>query len=132
VGDRKFLGFAAAACVACCIGPILGLLGGLAGLTLLSTAFIGIGGIVLAAVAITAIVVVLRHMRRTPAVAGVEPGFVSSTWARSEDETNGHSLVLFENGRRRRRPWAQAKQGPPPGAPEKILYAEVYEVLAQA
>ena len=60
------------------------------------------------------------------------PGFVSGTWARSEDGTRGHSLVLFENEETAKAALAQAKQGPPPGAPMKILYAEVYEVLAQA
>ena len=60
------------------------------------------------------------------------PGFVSGTWARSEDGTKGHSLVLFENEDAAKAALAQARQGPPPGAPVKMLYAEVYEVLAQA
>ena len=60
------------------------------------------------------------------------PGFVSGTWARSEDGANGHSVVLFENEETAKAALALAKQGPPPGAPVKILYAEVYEVLAQA
>jgi quinol monooxygenase YgiN len=60
-------------------------------------------------------------------------GFVSGTWARSEDGTNGHSLLLFENEETAKAALAQVKQqGPPPGAPVKILYAEMYEVLAQA
>jgi len=60
------------------------------------------------------------------------PGFVSGTWARSEDGTRGHSVVLFESEDTAQAALAQAKQGPPPEAPVKILYAEVYEVLAQA
>jgi len=60
------------------------------------------------------------------------PGFVSGTWARSEDGTKGHSLVVFENEDEAKAALAQAKQGPPPGAPVQVLYAEVYEVLAQA
>ena len=60
------------------------------------------------------------------------PGFVSGTWARSEDGTKGHSLVIFENEAAAKAAASQARQGPPPGAPVKVLYAEVYEVLAQA
>ena len=60
------------------------------------------------------------------------PGFVSGTWARSADGTNGHSVVLFENEEKAKSALAQVEQGPPPGAPVKILYAQVYEVLAQA
>ena len=60
------------------------------------------------------------------------PGFVSGTWARSEDGTRGHSLVIFENEAAAKAALSQSRQGPPPGASVKILYAEVYEVLAQA
>ena len=60
------------------------------------------------------------------------PGFVSGTWARSVDGTRGHSLVIFESEDAAKAALEQAKQGPPPGAPVKILYAETYEVLAQA
>jgi hypothetical protein len=73
----------------------------------------------------------LLHKQVVPDVKAT-PGFVSGTWARSEDGTNGHSLVLFEDEEKAKAALTQAKQGPPPGAPVKILYAEVYEVLAQA
>ena len=73
----------------------------------------------------------ILHNQVVPDVKAT-PGFVSGTWARSEDGTNGHSLVLFENEETAKAALAQAKQGPPAGAPVKILYAEVYEVLTQA
>src|SRR5438093_4698615 len=38
----------------------------------------------------------ILHNQVVPDVKAT-PGFVSGTWARSEDGTNGHSLVLFEN-----------------------------------
>ena len=60
------------------------------------------------------------------------PGFVSGTWARSADGTKGHSFVIFENEDAAKAAVGQARQGPPPEAPVKVLYAEVYEVLAQA
>ena len=73
----------------------------------------------------------MLHNRVVPDVKAM-PGFVSGTWARSEDGTNGHSVVLFEDEETAKAALAQAKQGPPEGAPVKVLYAEVYEVLAQA
>ena len=60
------------------------------------------------------------------------PGFVSGTWARSADGTKGHSVVIFENEDAAKAAVGQARQGPPPEAPVKTLYAEVYEVVAQA
>jgi len=60
------------------------------------------------------------------------PGFVSGTWARSADGTKGHSVVIFENEDAANAAVGQARQGPPSGAPVKTLYAEVYEVIAQA
>jgi hypothetical protein len=73
----------------------------------------------------------MLHGQVVPDVKAM-PGFVSGTWARSEDGTNGHSLVLFENEDTAKAALARAKQGPPPGARVKVLYAEVYEVVAQA
>jgi len=64
--------------------------------------------------------------------AKANAGFVSGTWARSEDGTKGHSVELYETKEAAEAILAQAKDGPPPGAPVKLLYAEVYEVLAQA
>ena len=63
---RELLGFAALACVACCIGPILGGLGAIAALGVVSTVFIGIGGLVIATVAMAAFVVVRRRRTRSP------------------------------------------------------------------
>ena len=72
------------------------------------------------------------HQQVVPQVKQT-PGFVSGTWARSADGKHGHSMVLFES-----KEAAEAaatnlqQQGPPPGAPVKIAYVQVYEVLAQA
>jgi len=60
------------------------------------------------------------------------PGFVSGTWARSEDGTKGHSVLIFETEDAAKAAIEQARQGTPPEAPVKMLYAEVYEVMAQA
>ena len=73
----------------------------------------------------------MLHSQVVPDVKAM-PGFVSGTWARSEDGTRGHSVVLFEDGEKANAALAQVKQGPPPEGPVKILYAEIYEVLAQA
>ena len=64
--------------------------------------------------------------------AKASTGFVSGTWARSEDGTRGHSVVLYDDEESAKAVVEQAKQGPFPGAPVTVLYAEVYEVLAQA
>lgn len=65
---RQVVGVAALACLACCIGPILGVLGGIAALGVLSSAFIGVGGLAIAAVAVLTFVLV-RKKRRPCAVA---------------------------------------------------------------
>jgi heme-degrading monooxygenase HmoA len=67
-------------------------------------------------------------------VPGVKamPGFVSGTWARSADGTKGHSLIIFESEEAAKAAAEQARQSTPPEAPVKMLYAEIYEVLAQA
>ena len=60
------------------------------------------------------------------------PGFVSGTWARSEDGTYGQSLILFESEEAAKTAAERAAAGPPPGAPVNFVSAEVFEVLAQA
>jgi hypothetical protein len=60
------------------------------------------------------------------------PGFVSGTWARSADGTKGHSVIIFESEEAAKAAAEQARQSTPPEAPVKMLYAEIYEVLAQA
>jgi hypothetical protein len=60
------------------------------------------------------------------------PGFVSGTWARSEDGTRGQSLILFESEETAQAAAERAATGPPPGAPVTFVSAEVFEVLAQA
>jgi hypothetical protein len=60
------------------------------------------------------------------------PGFVSGTWARSEDGTQGQSIILFESEETARAAAQRAAAGPPPGSPVTFVSAEVFEVLAQA
>jgi heme-degrading monooxygenase HmoA len=65
-----------------------------------------------------------------PGVKGM-PGFVSGTWARSADGTKGHSVVIFETEDAAKAAMEQAR-ATPPEAPVKMLYTEIYEVMAQA
>lgn len=71
------LAIAGAACIACCIGPIMAFLGGVTILGVASTTVIGIGGVFIATLAISAAVVVLRRRRQsscaTPAAAEPVP-----------------------------------------------------------
>jgi hypothetical protein len=60
------------------------------------------------------------------------PGFVSGTWARSEDGTHGQSLTLFGTEELAKAAAERAATGPPPGSPVTFVSAEVFEVLAQA
>jgi mercuric ion transport protein len=55
------LGIGAAACVACCAGPVLAFLGGLGVAGALSTVIVGGFGLVVAALAATAYLVVRRR-----------------------------------------------------------------------
>jgi hypothetical protein len=48
-------------------------------------------------------------------------GFVSGTWARSEDGTHGQSLLLFESQEAAKAAVERAAAGPPPGAPVTVL-----------
>jgi hypothetical protein len=60
------------------------------------------------------------------------PGFISGTWCRSADGTRAHSLVLFESEATAKAAAERLAQGPPPGAPVRVVSADVFEVLAQA
>jgi hypothetical protein len=60
------------------------------------------------------------------------PGFVSGTWCRSTDLTRAHSVVLFESEATAKAAADRLAQGPPPGAPVRVVSADVFEVLAQA
>ena len=66
-----------------------------------------------------------------PAVKGT-PGFVSGMWARSADGTKGHSVVIFETEDAAKAAMEQSRRSTLDEAPVKLLYAEIYEVLAQA
>jgi hypothetical protein len=65
---RELAAVVAAACVACCAGPIIAVLGGLGAAGLVSTLFIGTGGLLIAALAGVAFLAVRR--RRSPASKG--------------------------------------------------------------
>jgi len=60
------------------------------------------------------------------------PGFVSGTWMRSSDGTNGRGVVLLESEEAATAMAGLAAQGPPEGAPVKVVSVDVFEVLAQA
>jgi hypothetical protein len=70
VSNRQVLGLAAVACAACCIGPILGVIGAIAALGVISSLFIGVAALVVAAVAVATFIVV-RH-RRVAACGTIE------------------------------------------------------------
>jgi mercuric ion transport protein len=57
----RILGLGAAVCAACCAGPILAVLGGLSLAGIVSTVFIGVAGLVIAAVAAAGLIVVRRR-----------------------------------------------------------------------
>ena len=60
------------------------------------------------------------------------PGFVSGTWTRSADGKQGRSIMIFESEEAAKAAAERARTGPPQGAPVTFVYAEVFEVLAQA
>jgi hypothetical protein len=68
----------------------------------------------------------------TVPTAKSQPGFISGTWVRKLDGTRGRSILLFESEETARACAEIAAQGPPPGAPVKVVSMEVYEVMAQA
>ena len=59
------------------------------------------------------------------------PGFISGTWARSTDGTQGRSVLVFETEEAARTAAKNASEGPPPDAPVKFVSADVYEVLVR-
>lgn len=68
----------------------------------------------------------------TVPTAKSQPGFISGTWVRALDGKRGRSILLFESEATARACAEVAAQGPPPGAPVKVISMEVYEVMAQA
>jgi len=66
------LGVGVVACLACCAGPILGVLGGISVAGLASTTFIGWAGLVVAALAASAwLIISRRRVRRCTAPESV-------------------------------------------------------------
>lgn len=68
----------------------------------------------------------------TVPTAKSQPGFISGTWVRALEGTRGRSILLFESEETARACAERAMQGPPPGAPVKMISADVYEVVTQA
>jgi hypothetical protein len=88
MSSRDLVALAAAACVACCAGPILAVLGGLGALGIVSTLLIGVGGLLLAAAAVSATLVVRR---RTMHAARTDFGPVRVELTRAPDEPRRRS-----------------------------------------
>ena len=59
------------------------------------------------------------------------PGFVAGYWTRSEDRTNGVSMLVFDSEDHARGAAEMIRNGPPP-ATVTIESAEVREVVANA
>jgi hypothetical protein len=66
VKPRALIAIAVGACAACCLSPLLAGLGAVAAFGLVSTLFIGVGGLVIAAGAVVAAVIVRRRSRAIP------------------------------------------------------------------
>jgi DNA-binding transcriptional MerR regulator len=81
----KLVGLGALACLGCCAGPVLAFLGGLSVAGLLSTAAIGGLGLILAATAAIAYLVVRRRRTLACAVSLSEPVHVGSPTRRRSD-----------------------------------------------
>lgn len=75
--------------------------------------------------------VAMLHDQLIPMIRQM-PGFVSGTWTRSVDGTQGRSLILFESEETAKAATEAAREGPPPGAPVSFVSADVFEVVAQA
>ena len=58
-------------------------------------------------------------------------GFVSGIWMRSLDGMHTRSLILYDDEHSAKDAADRARQGPPPGAPTRLVSAEVFEVMAQ-
>lgn len=59
-------------------------------------------------------------------------GFVSGTWARSADGSQGRSMILFESEDAAKDAAKTVTEGPPSGAPVTFVSVDVFEVVAQA
>lgn len=60
------------------------------------------------------------------------PGFVSATFTRSEDGTEGHSMVVFDNEEAAKAVAATGGDRMPADSPIKIISLEVCEVVASS
>jgi hypothetical protein len=71
---------------------------------------------------------------RTRAVPMISSGagFVGGTWMLSEDGTSTRSVLVYDSKQQADEAFARASHGPQPGAPTRLVSAEVFEVVAQA
>lgn len=59
-------------------------------------------------------------------------GFISGTWMRSSDGSEGRSVLLYDSPEAAEAAATRAREGFPPGAPLKFRSAETFQVLNQA
>lgn len=86
-GGLKLLGLGALACVGCCAGPVLAFLGGLSVAGLASTALLGGVGLVVAAVAAIAVLVVRQRRTLACGATAAERVPVAAPVRRGTDHT---------------------------------------------
>ncbi len=90
-GGLRLLGLGALACIGCCAGPVLAFLGGVSIAGLASTTLIGGAGLLIAAVAAVAYLVVRR--RRTSACSLTLPVVTPVAAPTRRDPTTGSEEV---------------------------------------
>ncbi len=61
-----------------------------------------------------------------------QEGFVRGVWLRSNDQSTGRGVVLFDTEEHARATAAVTEQGPPPGAPVTVRSVDVFEVIGEA
>ena len=61
-----------------------------------------------------------------------QEGFVRGVWLRSNDQSTGRGVVIFDTEEHARASAALAEQGPPPGAPVTVRSVDVFEVIGEA
>ena len=61
-----------------------------------------------------------------------QDGFQRGVWLRSNDGSNGRSVVLFDTEEHASAAAESARQGPPPGSPVTVRSVEVFRVVGEA
>jgi quinol monooxygenase YgiN len=73
----------------------------------------------------------LLHEEVVPSVKQA-PGLVSAYWLRSEDGTDGYSVIVFEDKDAAQKAVDLNPPQPPADAPVQLASVEIHEVLATA